>query len=261
MDDSWKSGIDYERYMGRWSALIGRQFLDWLEVPAGRTWLDVGCGTGSLTTLILETRAPADIFAIDASPAFISHAQSRLTDPRIHFKVGLAQSLELEPSSVDVVVSGLVLNFVPDPMAALREMRRVARPGGEIGVFAWDYAQGMQMLRRFWDAGIALDPACRELDEGPLFPVCREGQLEVFAREAGITDVQPGSIEALTRFSDFDDYWEPFLGNVGPGGAYVKSLSEPARNQLKERLRETLPIDADGSITLSARAWAIKGRA
>ena len=133
--------------------------------------------------------------------------------------------------------------------------------GGQIGVFVWDYAEGMQMLRCFWDAAVALDPSSRQLDEGPLFPVCHEGQLEILAREAGIKDVEPASIEVITRFSDFDDYWDPFLGNVGPGGTYVKSLGDPARRQLKERLRATLPAEPDGSITLSARAWAIKGTA
>ena len=259
MTDPWRSGIAYERFMGRWSTLVAQKFLSWLAIPPASSWLDVGCGTGSLTRLILETHQPKEIVAIDPSSDFISHAQRLITDPCVHFKVGLAQSLELDADSMDAVVSGLVLNFVPQPKAAISEMMRVTKPGGRIGVFVWDYAQGMQMLRYFWDAAAQLDPKAKEFDEGIRFPLCREGQLEALMREAGLRQVEATAIEVKTVFQNFDDYWQPFLGNVGPAPGYTMSLDQKDRQTLEDKLRKLLPIDEDGSISMTARAWAVKG--
>jgi SAM-dependent methyltransferase len=259
MTDPWRSGIAYERFMGRWSNLIAQRFLSWLAIPPASSWLDVGCGTGSLTRLILETHQPKEIISIDPSSDFISHAQRLITDPRVHFKVGLAQSLELDAHSMDAVVSGLVLNFVPQPKAAALEMMRVTKPGGKLGIFVWDYAQGMQMLRYFWDAAVQLDPKAKEFDEGIRFPLCREGQLETLVREAGLKQVEATAIEVKTVFQNFDDYWQPFLGNVGPAPGYTMSLDQKDRQTLEDKLRKLLPIDEDGSISMTARAWAVKG--
>jgi SAM-dependent methyltransferase len=261
MDDSWLSGNAYERFMGRWSTPIAEKFLNWLAVPPACSWLDVGCGTGSLTRLILETQHPQEILAIDSSPDFISHAQQSILHPSVDFKVGLAQSLEFDSNSVDAVVSGLVLNFVPQPEAAIAEMLRVAQLGGTIGIFLWDYARGMQMLRYFWDAAVELDPAAHELDEGVRFPLCREGELETLVRSAGLKRVEAVPIDVITAFRNFDDFWQPFLGDVGPAPNYAMSLDPRARQKLADKLRKTLPIDQNGSISLTARAWAVKGRA
>ena len=158
MDDAWQSGIAYERFMGRWSALIAQKFLDWLDAAPAGSWLDVGCGTGALTRLILENCQPKQITSIDPSADFIAHVRNSINDTTVHFKVGLAQALDLASNSMDAVVSGLVLNFVPQPELAVAEMLRVAKPGGKIGLFVWDYSAGMQMLRYFWDAAVELDP-------------------------------------------------------------------------------------------------------
>jgi SAM-dependent methyltransferase len=246
--------------MGRWSALVGREFLGWHDTGPGCAWLDVGCGTGSLSRLILEMRAPAKITGVDSSPALIAHAKKTITDGRAQFREGQAQALDLPSNVFDAVVSGLMLNFVPQQKAAILEMRRTAKPGGEIGIFVWDYAEGMQMLRYFWDAVIELDPASEALDEGPRFPICREGALEVLARESGLRHVKGRAIEVETRFQDFNDYWEPFLGNVGPAPAYIQSLDKDRRQQMRERLKSMLPVARDGSIRLKARAWAVKCR-
>jgi len=261
MNDSWRSGIAYERFMGRWSTLVAQKFLDWLAVPPARSWLDVGCGTGSLTKRILESHQPKEIISIDSSSDFVSHAQRSITNPSVHFKVGLAQSLELDSNSMDAVVSGLVLNFVPQPKVAVLEMLRVTKPGGQIGIFIWDYAAGMQMLRYFWDAAVQLDNNARELDEGIRFPLCQEGRLESLVREAGLKQVEAAPIEVKTVFQDFDDYWQPLLGNVGPASSYTMSLNQEHRQKLEDKLRKSLPIDNDGSISLFARAWAVKGTA
>jgi len=259
MNDSWLSGIAYEKFMGRWSTLIGQEFLNWLAIPAAYSWLDVGCGTGSLTKLILETHQPKEIFSIDSSSDFISHAQRSITNPSVHFKVGLAQSLELDSDSIDTVVSGLVLNFVPQPKTAILEMVRVTKPGGKIGIFLWDYAQGMQMLRYFWDAAVELDNQAKDFDEGIRFPLCQEGQLESLLREAGLKQVEATSIEIKTVFQNFNDYWQPFLGNVGPAPSYTMSLNQKDRQKLENKLRQLLPINENGSISMMARAWAVKG--
>jgi len=259
MNDSWGSGIAYERFMGRWSNLVAQKFLSWLDIAPARTWLDVGCGTGALTRLILESYQPREIIAIDSSADFISHAQRSITNSSVHFKVGLAQSLDLDSNSIDAVVSGLVLNFVPQPKEAVLEMLRVTRPGGKIGIFLWDYADGMQFLRYFWDAAVEIDNNAREHDEGIRFRICRKGQLESLVKEAGLRQVEATGIEIKTVFQSFDDYWQPFLGKVGSAPSYVSSMDPENRQRLEDKLRTSLPIDADGSISLIARAWAVKG--
>lgn len=261
MNDSWLSAIAYEKFMGRWSTHVAQKFLNWLAIPPAHSWLDVGCGTGSLTKLILEKHQPKEIIAIDSSRDFISHTQRSITNPSVHFKVGLAQSLELDSNSIDAVVSGLVLNFVPQPKDAILEMLRVTKPGGKIGIFLWDYAEGMQMLRYFWDAAVELDNKASEFDEGIRFPLCQKGQLESFIREVGLKQFEITPIEIKTVFQNFNDYWQPFLSNVGPAPSYTMSLNQKDRQKLEDKLRKSLPIDDNGSISIMARAWAVKGTA
>jgi SAM-dependent methyltransferase len=153
-----------------------------------------------------------------------------------------------------------VLNFVPDPPAALAELRRVTRPGGIVAGYVWDYADGMQLMRRFWDAAADLDPAARDLDEGLRFPLCRPAPLRALFAGAGLADVVVEEIVVPTVFADFDDYWTPFLGGTGPAPAYAVSLPEVDRAVLRESLRSGLPTEPDGSIHLTARAWSVRGR-
>jgi len=258
-NDSWSSGEQYEKFMGRWSNLVAEIFLNWLAVPPECTWLDVGCGTGALTKLILQTCRPKKIISIDSSNEFITHAQNSIADPVVSFQVGNAEALELESNSIDAVVSGIMLNFIPQPEKAVAEMMRVTKPGGTIGIFLWDYSDGMQMLRYFWDAVVELDNKAKEYDEGIRFPLCKEGKLEALVKKSGMKKVEAMSIEVTTKFKNFDDYWLPFLGNVGPAPSYVMSLEENDRQKLKNKLLETLPIEKDGTMTLTARAWAVKG--
>ena len=138
-------------------------------------------------------------------------------------------------------------------------MLRVTAPGGVVGVYLWDYAEGMQMLRYFWNVAVELDQSARELDEGVRFPICRQGQLALLAETAGLKQVEATAIEVTTVFQNFDDYWRPFLGAVGPAPSYVQSLSTINRQRLEDRLRETLPANVDGAISMTARAWAVKG--
>lgn len=251
--DVWAVGDAYEAYVGRWSRPVAAEFVRRLDVPAGRRWLDVGCGTGALSEAVLTTD-PARLVGVDTSEQFLAAARRRIGDRRASFLVGDAQSLPLPDHDVDAVVSGLALNFVPEPRRAVAEFARVARPGGTIAAYVWDYAEGMAVIRHFWDAAIALDPAAAELDEGRRFPLCQPDTLRDLW--AGLHEVTVRAIEVPAVFADFDDYWTPFLGGQGPAPAYAMSLTEEHRRALREELRTRLP---DGSITLTARAWAVRG--
>jgi SAM-dependent methyltransferase len=256
--DTWASGSDYESYIGRWSRLVAREFLSWLDVPPGRRWLDVGCGTGALSQAILEAAAPAGVQGVDPSAGFIEYARGQVTDERARFEVGDAQSLPFPDAAFDAAVSGLVLNFVPAPATAVVELARVTRPGGTVAVYVWDYAGEIQMLRYFWEATLALD-ASGELDEGRRFPICRPEPLTAVFQNAGLSAVEVRAIDISTRFRDFDEYWAPFLGGQGAAPGYVASLGETQRAALKERLRAAIPAAPDGSLNLIARAWAVRG--
>jgi SAM-dependent methyltransferase len=257
--EAWDSGEAYEAYVGRWGRLVARRLIGWLGVEPGARWLDVGCGTGALAETILTLTAPAEVVGVDRSPAYVAFARDRVGDARVRFEVGDAQALREAPASFDAVVSGLVLNFVPDPERAVSEMARVARPGGTVAAYVWDYAEGMQMMRRFWDAAGALDPRARELDEGRRFPLCRPGPLADLFGTAGLRGVEVRAIEVPTVFRDFDDYWSPFLGGQGPAPGYATSLSEEHRSTLRERVRASLPTNSEGGHRLIARAWAARG--
>ena len=257
----WAAGDAYEPYIGRWSRLVARELLAWLGPAAGGSWLDVGCGTGALAATVLATADPAAVVGLDPSAGFLASARSRLDDRRARFVVADARRLPLAGARFDAVVSGLVLNFVPDPAAAAAEMARVARPGGRVAAYVWDYAGGMELIRRFWDAAAALDPAAAELDEGRRFPLCQPEPLAGLFRDAGLAEVAVRPIQVPTVFRDFDDYWTPFLGGQGPAPGYVLSLDGAGRAALREELATRLPAAADGSIALAARAWAVAGTA
>jgi SAM-dependent methyltransferase len=195
---------------------------------------------------------------VEPSEGFLRTAKEHLAD-RAAFHQGSATAIPLADASVDVVVSGLVLNFVPDQPAALAEMARVTSTGGTIAAYVWDYAGKMEMMRLFWDAAVELDPSAAPLDEGIRFPLCRPEALTKLFTGAGLNGVEVELIDIPTPFTSFDDYWQPFLGGQGPAPAYAMSLDENGRARLRDRIRERVPTDANGSIALSARAWAARG--
>ena len=257
--EKWSSGSAYESYVGRWSRRVAADFVDWLAVEPGATWADVGCGTGALAATILARANPAMVRGIDRSEAYATQARAGIRDARAQIEVGDACSLPWEARAFDAVVSGLVLNFVADPDAMAAEMARVTRPGGMVALYVWDYADGMQMMRRFWDVAIEQRPAASTLDEAERFPLCQPGPLEVLLARAGLASIVTRGIEIPTVFRDFDDYWAPFLSGQGPAPSYLVSLSVAAQDAIREVLRSRLPTQPDGSIRMTARAWAVKG--
>ncbi|MFF0153729.1 class I SAM-dependent methyltransferase [Micromonospora sp. NPDC005203] len=257
----WQDGAAYEAYVGRWSRLVAVTFLRWLDLPAELRWLDVGSGTGVLTSTVLRTAQPRRITGVDPSDGFVRQARRGVTDARADFAVGDAQVLPLEDGAVDVVVSGLVLNFVPEPARAVAEFARVVAPGGVVAAYVWDYAEGMAMMRRFWDAASALDLAAAARDDRHRFALCHPEPLRTLWRDAGLTDVSVQALDVPTVFADFSDYWTPFLGGQGSAPAYLTSLSQAQRTALRDLLAARLPTEPDGSIRLTARAWAIRGTA
>ncbi len=258
--DTWAAGKFYEPYVGRWSRLVAKEFLAWLDVPPKSDWLDVGCGTGALTELILLQTQPRSVKGVDPSAGFLEHARAHVVDAKATFEVGDAQALPVRSEQFGAAVAGLVLNFVPDPSMAVREMARAVRPRGMVAAYVWDYAGKMELMRCFWDAAVELDRGASELDEGRRFPLCGPVPLTELFTKAGLREVQTQAIDVPTRFRDFDDYWRPFLGGQAPAPGYAMSLSEERRGALRDRIRAKLPIARDGSIGLIARAWAVRGR-
>src|SRR5512143_1341198 len=240
VSDTWERGNPYEQYVGRWSRRVAPLFLSWLGLPAGRKWLDVGCGTGALCAAIADRCSPSLVIGVEPSEGFLKTAKKNL-GARAALHQGSAMAIPLGDASVDVVVSGLVLNFVPDQHTALAEMARVTVKGGTIAAYVWDYAGRMELMRFFWDAAVALDPNAAKLDEGIRFPVCRPDALQKLFVGAGLKGVEVKPIDIPTPFASFDDYWQPFLGGQGPAPAYAMSLSETTRARLRDHLRERLP--------------------
>jgi SAM-dependent methyltransferase len=257
VSDTWESGDPYEQYVGRWSRRVAPLFLSWLSIPAGRRWLDVGCGTGALTSAILKQCSPSSVTGVDPSAGFLGTAKEQFAG-RALFHLGSATDIPLEGGCVDTTVSGLVLNFVPDPRRAVAEMARVTVRGGTIGAYVWDYVDKMEMIRLFWDAAVELNADAAQVHEGARFPLCRPEALSDLFTHAGLQNVAVRAIDIATPFASFEAYWRPFLGGQGPAPAYAMSLDDAARANLRDRIRQHMSVQADGSISLTARAWAVR---
>jgi SAM-dependent methyltransferase len=259
--DRWAAGSTYEDFMGRWSRQLAPQFVSWLRIPGGVHWLDVGCGTGALTNAICSRADPASVLGCDPAEPFIEYARRLSQDARAGFVVAGAGGLPSRADGYGSVTTLLALNFFPDPEAAVHEMRSLTATQGAVSACVWDYGGRMEFLRCFWDAVAEVDSTARELDEGERFPICRPDALADLFRAGGLGDVRCEPIEILTEFTSFDDYWRPLLGGTGPAPSYVASLDADRRTTLTRKLDQVLPRGPGGTISLTARAWAVRGTA
>lgn len=259
--DRWSRGDAYERYLGRWSASLGGLFVRWLAPRLGARWLDVGCGTGALSRAILEADTSEELAVIgtDPSDGFVEAARSFVIDRRATFLVASAEHLPSDAGPFDFVVSGLVLNFLVDPLNGVREMARSCHSGGTIAAYVWDYTGEMWLLRHFWEAAFELVPEARQLDEVRRFAECAPEPLSKLFATAGLGNVAVQALDATATFRDFDDYWAPFLAGQGAAPAFAASLPAQTQSDLALSLRRRLPIALDGSITLGLRVWAVRG--
>jgi SAM-dependent methyltransferase len=246
----------YDAFMGRYADLLAPLLITYADVQMGKRTLDVGCGPGSLTEALGELVGPEHVAAVDPSEPFAAAAADRV--PGADVRVGAAESLPWPDDAFDVALSQLVVNFMSDADAGVAEMRRVVRPGGTVASCTWDYSGGMTMLRIFWDAALALDPGA--WDEARNMRYQDVDSLRELWLRTGLGAVETDALVVEASYRDFDDYWEPFTGGVGPAGAYCLSLDPDRRAALREECRRRLG-DPDGAFTLSATAWAVRGRA
>ena len=259
MNDKWNNANLYESYVGRWSRLVASDFIGWINQGNNLTWLDVGCGTGALSDAILKLKNPKKIIGIDPSESHIQFAKEKFKlNSNTSFFAGNATNIPLEDNSIEVIVSGLVLNFIGDINKAIAEIKRVCCNNGIVCGYVWDYKGKMEMMRYFWDAAISLSEDALEKDEAVRFPICNENMLRQLFQSEGLSNIETTIIDVPTVFKDFDDFWNPFLSGQAPAPGYCMSLTEAARQKLKQKIFESLPIENDGSIHLIARAIAVK---
>ena len=250
-------GEAYERLMGRWSRLIGQTFLNWLGLPNGLRWLDVGCGNGAFTEEIIARCVPAAVMAIDPSDEQLAFARTRPATKMVKFEVGYAQELSFGDNTFDVAIMALVLSFLPDPAKVVAEMARVVRPGGWVATYMWDVPNGGSPTTPIYSAIESLGSTL------PVRPNPAASRLEAmhgFWELAGLEDIETRVIRIPVRYANFDDFWDSNTVPVGPQGKVIAGMSPVAREQLRERLREQLPATADGQIIYESFANAVRGR-
>ena len=249
-------GAAYERYMGKWSQLVGEAFIDWLAPQPGLRWLDIGCGNGAFTEMLIARCAPSAVEGIDPSAGMLGFARTRLASAHVQFQIGDAMALPYANDSVDAAVMPLVIFFVPDPATGVGEMARVVRGGGLVTAYAWDMEGGGFPYE-------LVHATLRELGVAPLAtPNPAASQLDTMRglwRGAGLVDIATREITVRRSYAGLEDYWATILG--GPSvGPRLAAMAPADIALLKSRIAARLPTAADGRITCSARANAIKGR-
>jgi SAM-dependent methyltransferase len=250
-------GSAYERHMGRWSRLAGEVFLDWLALPKGLRWIDVGCGNGAFTEVLITRCAPSDVQALDFSEAQIAYARTRAAAKLAQFRTANAQELPFANATFDAAAMALVISFLPDPAKAVAEMARVVRPGGWVATYMWDIMGG----------GLPQEPiriAMQSMGMNAPYPsgseASRLADMRAFWERDGLRDVETRQIGIQLNYSDFDDFWTSSTAVASPTAKLARDLPPADRERLKTRLREQLPKDAQGRISYGARANAVKGR-
>jgi SAM-dependent methyltransferase len=246
----------YDRFVGRYGSALAAELIRVAGVERGQRALDVGCGPGALTRALADVLGAEAVAAIEPSPPFVAACRARV--PGAEVREGAAEELPWGDDTFDAVLSQLVVNFLADAERGVAEMRRVARPGAVVAACVWDYAEGMTLLRRFWDAALLVDPeGAASRDEGRVMRYCTPGELR--GLWAGFADVAGGSVVVSASYDSFDTLWEPLEHGVGPAGAYAASLDEERRGALRDALRRLLGSPSD-AFALTARAWYVTGR-
>jgi SAM-dependent methyltransferase len=247
----------YDRHVGRYGPPLAGALIGFAGVEPGMRALDVGCGPGALTAALAGRLGAPNVDAVDPSEPFVQACRARLAE--VNVSVGAAETLPFADATFDAVLSQLVVNFMQDARAGVREMARVTRPGGVVASCVWDYAGEMTLLRAFWDSARDVDPARgAAADEGVVMRWCSEGELAELWRAAGLRDVRVDSLVVTAAYSDFEDLWSPLPTGVAPSGAFCASLDEDRRGALHDAYRDRLGV-GDGPFELSARAWAVAG--
>jgi SAM-dependent methyltransferase len=241
----------YDRFMGRYSGPLAKPFADLAGVRVGQRALDVGCGPGALTAELVDRLGRDNVAAVDPSASFVAAAQERY--PGVEVQQAGAEALPFDDREFDVALAQLVVHFMADPVAGLREMGRVTRPGGVVAACVWDHAGERGPLTAFWQAVHALDPG--ERGEGDLAGA-RQGHLAELFATAGLAEIEEKVLEVRVEHGSFDEWWEPFTLGVGPAGAYVARLAPRERDRLRDECRSLLPPPP---FALTARAWAVRG--
>ena len=257
--NGWNNSSFYNDFMGRWSMRVAQLFLSWLNENhslQNKKWIDVGCGTGALTFEILKQTNPESVLGVDSSPEYLPKSSSTTT---LSFRRGSSSDLPVKSEQFDYAVSALALNFMPNHDQCIKEMMRVLKKNGILSLYVWDYKEQMEFLRYFWDSAIEAIPRSKDFDEGEKFPICRREALKELFEKNTLTNIEMKDLIIQTEFRNFEDYWIPFLRGQGPSGEFLTSLNEKERNLIKNKLLEKLPYSEDGTITLKARSFAIKG--
>jgi SAM-dependent methyltransferase len=247
----------YDRHVGRYGAPLATALVDFAGVKRGMRALDVGCGTGALTSVLVQRLGASAVSAVDPSEPFAAACRTRL--PGVEVRVGAAEALPFEDGSFDAALTQLVVNFMSDAEAGVCELARVTRPDGVVASCVWDYGGGMTLLRAFWDAAREVEPERgAAADEASVMRWCREGELAELWHAAGLRNVRLGVLDASARYADFEDLWAPFPTGVAPSGAFCASLDDAGRTALHDAYRRRLGL-GDGPFELTARAWAVAG--
>ncbi len=255
----WDAAGAYDRYIGRYGPSLADALIAFAGVEPGMHALDVGCGPGALTAALAGRLGAAHVTAADPSEPFAAACRARV--PGAEVVVGRAEALPFADGAFDAALSQLVVNFMADAPAGVREMARVVRPGGVVAACVWDYGGGMTLLGAFWDAAREVEPErAAAADEGTGMPYRREGELAALWRAAGLRDVREAALTATAAYAGFDDLWAPLPAGVGPSGAFCASLDAAGQAALREALRRRLGV-GDGPFELTARAWAAAGTA
>jgi SAM-dependent methyltransferase len=244
----------YDRLVGRYGSPLAAALIEFARVEPEMRALDVGCGTGALTAALTERLGEPNVCAVDPSEPFAEACRTRV--PGVEVLVASAEALPFADETFDATLAQLVVNFMGDPEAGVREMARVTRAGGVVASCVWDYPGEMTLLRAFWEGAREVDPEAP--DEGAVMRWCAEGELAELWREVGLGAVRFGALVVRARYADFEDLWSPLLAGVGPSGAFCRSLDDERRTRVYHAFRSRLGV-GEGPFELTARAWAVAG--